>query len=125
MNNNEDIEEVNNDINVIDKTVYNNNSNIDLNDEDDSIDLKIVFDSENKEKSINDIYEKSLQDKMTDHYLRKYHVKGTLLSLYIKFTSKTWKSYYYLNVGNCIHVFVSIVMVLLASINERMIILMK
>ena len=40
MNDNEDTEEVNNDINVIDESIYNNESNNDLNDEKDSIDLK-------------------------------------------------------------------------------------
>ena len=70
MNNNKDIEEVNNDINGIDESIYNNESNDDLNDE-------VVCDSENKEKYINDIYEKLLQYKVTDHYLHKYHVKGT------------------------------------------------
>ena len=69
MNNNKDIEEVNNDINGIDESIYNNESNDDLNDEDDRIYLKIVCDS--------DIYEKLLQYKVTDHYLHKYHVKGT------------------------------------------------
>ena len=97
-----------------------------MNDEDDRIDLKEVCDSENKEKGINNIYENSLQDKMTDHYLHKYHVKITpLISSYIKVTSKTWKSNYYLNVGKCIHFFVSIMMVSLTSINGRMITLMK
>ena len=60
MKNNEDTEEVNNNINLIDESVYNKESNDYLNDEDDSIDLKIVCDSENKGKGINDIYEKSL-----------------------------------------------------------------
>ena len=50
MNNNEDTEEVNNNINVIDEIIYNNESNDDLNDEDDRINVKIVC--------INDIYEK-------------------------------------------------------------------
>ena len=36
---------------------------------------------------------KSLQDKMSDHYLDYYHKKDILfLSSYIKFTSKTWKA---------------------------------
>ena len=33
-----------------------------------------MCDYANKEKSVNDIYEKALQDKMTDHYLHKYRV---------------------------------------------------
>ena len=40
MNDNEDTEEVDNDINVIDESIYNNESNNNLNDEKDSIDLK-------------------------------------------------------------------------------------
>ena len=126
MNNNEDTEEINNDTNVIDKRIYNNESNDDFNDEDNRIDINIVFDSENKEKGINNIYEKLLQDKMTDHYLHKYHVKITpLMSSYIKVTSKTWRSNYYLNIEKCIHFFVRIMMVSLTSINGRMITLMK
>ena len=76
MNNNEDTEEVNNDINVIHENIYNNKSNDNSNDENDRIDFTIVCDFKNKEKGINDIYENSLQNKMTEHYLHKYHVKG-------------------------------------------------
>ena len=94
MNNNKDIELVNNDITVFDESIYNNESNDDLNDEDDRIDLKIVCDSGNKEKDINDIYERLLQDKVTDHYLHKYHSKGTPLLFYMILTSKIWKSNY-------------------------------
>ena len=43
---------------------------------------------------------------MTDHNLHKYHIKGTpFLSSYMKFTSKTWKNNYYLNVRKRIHIF--------------------
>ena len=97
-----------------------------MNDEDDRIDLKEVCDSENKEKGINNIYENSLQDKMTDHYLHKYHIKRIpFLSSYMKFTSKTWKNNYYLNVRKRIHIFREYSDGLLTLINGRIIILMK
>ena len=71
------------------------------------------FVSNDVEELVNDkvdtigiVKEKSLHDKMSDHYLDHYHKKDiSFLSSYIKFTSKTWKAKRYLNVGKRIKKF--------------------
>ena len=61
---------------------------------------------EEKVKDNGVIIEKSLQDKMSGHYLDHYHNKDiSFISSYIKFTSKTWKGKRYLNVGKRIKIF--------------------
>ena len=52
------------------------------------------------------VKEKSLQDKMSDHYLDHFHKKDIqFLSSYIKFVSKIWKAKRYLNIGKRIKTF--------------------
>ena len=93
-------------VNIINNESNNNNEfNDDLNDEDESI--VDEEDSESEAEEDDSIVEKNmLQDKMSDHYLDSYNVDGTpFLSSYIKFTSKTCKSKYYLNVGKHVGLF--------------------
>ena len=60
----------------------------------------------NKAVIIDIVKEKSLQDKISDHYLDHYHKKIIpFLSSYIKFTSKAQMSKRYLNVGERIKIF--------------------
>ena len=55
--------------------------------------------------NIDNVKEKSLQDKMSDHFLDHYHKKYSLLPSYIKFLSKTWNAKRYLNIEKRIKIF--------------------